>query len=842
MNNQSGSIWRKWDLHFHSQSSYDYKNKSVTNEDIIDTLANNNISVVAITDHHIIDVERIRDLQRLGNDKNITVLPGIEFLSDARGSDPVHFIGIFSENSNIEHIWGQIENRTQINRIKSEGKNANEIYCDLFDTIAIIKELDGLVSIHSGDKTNSIENITHSLPHSAAQKTDIAYKVDIFELGKVSDQKGYEEVVFPTIKRIIPMVICSDNHNVKDYSLKENLWIKADPTFEGLKQIVYEPTERVKIQSQNPFCDFTKPFFNKITVSDQTDIFSDQTVKFSPTELCLNQNMVAIIGGRGEGKSILIDYFANGFGYSKNTYNLSSNFEVQYSKSTCTDDFVDFTFNAQNNLEFLYISQNMVRDIALQSKELGQEIRKMLNLTSIGFSKELQGKINRTIDDYNQLSEWFDQIDNEGGKINDKNNLVKERKKYEELLNSITNKQNKEKLEKYTENIKLIRNAELKIEKLDSLSEQLGSFAKDINNMISELDTTITLIDFKKQLEEIEVLKNNSTQEVDQVNKENEEIKNEFSAIYKGDLASLLDRADEYKSKIEEISYSLTIHSKKETQLLQKKQEKDKIAEDIRQELKKQEDIINNAWKNLLLKNISWTDEQRALMQRILSDREIEIKGKIIFDEKTFYNGLKEHINGTYWRNKNKAGELKNYFEISDYETLCDFIKNKLDNEVTTYPDNYYKTSFESYFYSLAERNKYLFVQPVITYRGKTLEKLSIGQRGTVYLCLKLATNPFSTPIIYDQPEDDLDNQFIINELVGIFKAIKIYRQVVVVTHNANLVVNSDAEQIIVAQNIDEILSYNGGALENPDIIDSVCKILEGGRTAFEQRKNKYKL
>ena len=92
-----GSEWRKWDLHFHTPSSYDYKDKSVTNHKIIDILAENKISVVAITDHHTMNIARIQDLQQLGKDKGITVLPGIEFLADARGKDPIHFIGIFSE-------------------------------------------------------------------------------------------------------------------------------------------------------------------------------------------------------------------------------------------------------------------------------------------------------------------------------------------------------------------------------------------------------------------------------------------------------------------------------------------------------------------------------------------------------------------------------------------------------------------------------------------------------------------------------------------------------------------------------------------------------------------------
>ena len=98
-----GSEWRKWDLHFHTPSSHDYKDKSVTNQDIIDKLVENDISAIAITDHHHIDVQRIKDLQKLGQDK-ITVLPGIEFCSELGGSESIHFIGIFPENCDLLSI------------------------------------------------------------------------------------------------------------------------------------------------------------------------------------------------------------------------------------------------------------------------------------------------------------------------------------------------------------------------------------------------------------------------------------------------------------------------------------------------------------------------------------------------------------------------------------------------------------------------------------------------------------------------------------------------------------------------------------------------------------------
>ena len=121
-----GSEWRKWDLHFHTPTSYDYQNKSVSNQEMIDGLLANNIAVVAITDHHVIDIARIQELQKLGKEKGITVLPGIEFLAELRDREPIHYIGIFSEEANLDIIWGQLENKTALLGIKSESKKHNE--------------------------------------------------------------------------------------------------------------------------------------------------------------------------------------------------------------------------------------------------------------------------------------------------------------------------------------------------------------------------------------------------------------------------------------------------------------------------------------------------------------------------------------------------------------------------------------------------------------------------------------------------------------------------------------------------------------------------------------------
>lgn len=318
---EKGSEWRQWDLHFHTPSSFDYQDRSVTNQDIIDTLSASGISAVVITDHHLIDVARIKDLQTLGKLKGIVVFPGIEFLSDARGSDPVHFIGIFSPDSDIDYIWGQIENRTSICDIKGKSKKVDQVYCDLITTTNLIHELGGIVTIHAGSKSNSIECITNSLSHAMAQKSDIASQVDVYEIGKEEDQGGYDSAVFPAIKKRLPMVICSDNHNVKKFALKQKCWIKADLTFEGLKQIIYEPLDRVFIGDTPPIlsriAENKTKYIEDLKIGQEASYKEGNGIWFRDIDIPLNKELVAIIGNKGSGKSAVADII----GLTGNTHN-----------------------------------------------------------------------------------------------------------------------------------------------------------------------------------------------------------------------------------------------------------------------------------------------------------------------------------------------------------------------------------------------------------------------------------------------------------------------------------------------------------------------------------------
>ena len=103
-------------------------------------------------------------------------------------------------------------------------------------------------------------------------------------------------------------------------------------------------------------------------------------------------------------------------------------------------------------------------------------------------------------------------------------------------------------------------------------------------------------------------------------------------------------------------------------------------------------------------------------------------------------------------------------------------------------------------------------------------------------------------PLIIDQPEENLDPKSIFDELVALFLEAKNKRQVIVITHNANLVVNTDADQVIVAQAGPHApgelppITYVSGGLESTHIRQAVCDILEGGERAFQERARRLRV
>ena len=148
---------------------------------------------------------------------------------------------------------------------------------------------------------------------------------------------------------------------------------------------------------------------------------------------------------------------------------------------------------------------------------------------------------------------------------------------------------------------------------------------------------------------------------------------------------------------------------------------------------------------------------------------------------------------------------------------------------------------------------------------GDEIKKMSPGKKALVLLKLLINLAESKCPILIDQPEDDLDNRSVFVELVGFIREKKIARQIILVTHNANIVVGCDAEEVIIAnqdgnnaKNYKHRFEYRTGSIEDIESIKDVdgqvmngilyktgmqqqiCEVLEGGKEAFAVRRNKY--
>ena len=144
---------------------------------------------------------------------------------------------------------------------------------------------------------------------------------------------------------------------------------------------------------------------------------------------------------------------------------------------------------------------------------------------------------------------------------------------------------------------------------------------------------------------------------------------------------------------------------------------------------------------------------------------------------------------------------------------------------------------------------KHIVLEYGIAYDGVDIRKLSPGTRGIVLLLLYLALDDGDgRPLVIDQPEENLDPKSVFDELVELFIEAKSKRQVIIVTHNANLVVNTDADQVIVAgagahpRGSLPPITYKAGGLESAEIRRAVCDILEGGEGAFQERARRLRV
>jgi predicted ATPase len=851
-----GSEWRKWDLHFHTPSSHDYENKSITNKEIVDELKAKNISVVAITDHHVIDVTRIKDLQSIAGD-DITILPGIEFCSELGGSESIHFIGIFPENSDVESMWTTIQGTVELTKQDIEAKGGYEnVQCDLIDTCDLIHRLGGLTSVHAGTKTNTVESIKNNILNKMQQKRRIlSDSIDILELGKVADEEDYKKIVFKSIGFSLPMIICSDNHNINSYTLKENLWIKANPTFEGLKQITFEPVERVKLQPPKPEEKAGYHVIDSVAINEN---------EFWSNEIFLNPNLNTIIGGRSTGKSTLLKCIAKKIAPNTELSPKERDF-ISNHIGSMTIKWQDGESGENRDIEFF--PQSHMYEIANDPKRTDSLIQDIIrqkdtdnNFTTYeNFCSSNRTEIINKTGSLFQLQTEIDNLKKNLKEKGDKEGIEKEIKTLEEKIKGINSGSaiSKEELAVFEESVKSISLKEQTIQTLKndletfkilktrsivntSLEYEFNSLSDKSRENISAVFTTLSQEVNKKWQEQISIKEVELNKNIQDLTSDISKLKE--SEIYKKGQQNL-DSNKQYqvfKDKMEEERKKLNVITEIEKSIA-------KVTE--------QKDLLKTAIVDLHFQYYSKVKDLTTKLK--LSYNGIEIESKFRCND----DSLREFFEG---RLNQRSGERQRYVRefITNYASnikslIGDFITRALTNQIE-YKGSYINSNVTSELLS----TNWFEISYNLTYQNDTFYDMSQGKQAFVILKLLLEFSEKSCPILIDQPEDSLDNRAIYNELVKYLKDKKKERQVIIVTHNPNVVVSADAEQIIVANQdgkdspneasmkfqyvsgalefskpVDEMISF---VLKSKGIREHVCEILEGGEDAFKQRERKY--
>ncbi len=223
--------------------------------------------------------------------------------------------------------------------------------------------------------------------------------------------------------------------------------------------------------------------------------------------------------------------------------------------------------------------------------------------------------------------------------------------------------------------------------------------------------------------------------------------------------------------------------------------------------------------------------------------------------EETFFSYVSQGVRGSYCgadEGKKKLRKLLANSDLSTASGISKFVEgvvaslliDERDGKTPTRVDELVKKGQTSQsLYDFVYGLDYLRPRYSLGISGKALHELSPGERGALLLVFYLLVDQNNAPLIIDQPEENLDNQTVFKLLVPCIKEAKKRRQIIVITHNPNLAVVCDAEQIIccsIDKHDGNRLSYESGAIENPAINKAIVDILEGTRPAFDNRGSKY--
>lgn len=648
-------------------------------------------------------------------------------------------------------------------------------------------------------------------------------------------------------------------------------WIKSDPSFNGLKQVLYEPKDRVRISPLMPEEKSNYHVIDRIVIDDPD---------FSPEPIQFNDKLSCIIGGKSTGKSILLHNLALTIDKNqveeKTEKSKTKTRVLTKVKVFWKDGEVNETGVQNDSHKIVYIPQTYLNQLSDENEEkteidsiieeiiLQNDNARISHEQMLKEIREYKPSLDKRIYDAVQINEEIQSIKKEMAEIGSRAGIekqldgLKKQKEIESKELSIS----EEDISKY----------DTAVSELTKLNVQLQTIENDISIVDSIVSVVIPIETDKAMSDDV---RKDISDAVSMIKEKADELWKEYklkiiqkyqtkrektvtdmrnSEIVVDELKEQVESNEaiaELSKRIQEEEQRLLIFRDYDRKIDEKSEELNEIISDLVQTFKRYDDIQERYAASV-------NGEGSSLNE----GSELTFSVLIPFRTEAFCQRIKQLFDNRVLKSKKDIINVEDFnIDQFDETALEKLIKACLNQTIP------FSKSFtpESALRSILD-NWYN-----VTYNVKMgddlIDEMSPGKKALVLLKLLISLAESKSPILIDQPEDDLDNKSISDDLITFIKKKKIERQIIVVTHNANVVVSGDAEQVIVANqqgnttpNNKFRFEYRTGSIEDdlPVYDDSgtiihgilnaqgiqqhICDILEGGEKAFAKRKNKYNI
>lgn len=880
-----GAKFVRADLHIHSYGidygSFDVKDAQMTPQNIVDTALSSNLKIISITDHNEILNSKIAI--DYAQDKDILVVPGIE-VSTTQG----HLLVYFNSFQNLRSFYGKLnisDDKERCSQGIVECLNLAEQY-DGFGVLAHI-ELDSGFEKTVGRFNAQMDDL---FCHSSLLALEISKK-ESFDLYTDNDTDSHR---LSLVKKrrlklglhdevILPKVMSSDSHSINKLGTnaegnKKLTRFKVDElSFNALRISLNSYESRVRLEDVIP-----EKVAKFVGVHIKGGLLHDQKVDFS-------DNLSCIIGGRGTGKSTLMEIIrvASGNESSKAVidsdvwpddislfYEDETGKELEFRRSK-NDDTFNHT-DGQDGLQRVPIEcygQSETADTVKNSDDDPKALLAFLDgfLELDHLKKEDENVCDLLLNNQSEL-----------GKLRIEVLAIKDTERQLQTLKEKKSRLEKDKVGELVKNqVALVKEKGLRTDLIEQLKELVKNYRKVLKDTalfdyFSNFSDEEIIVG-KEQFTEVKKLINEFSEIVSDKSDELNAALEEKIALLKIQLDSWKSKESEIQQKIDEkkeeldkagipfdigkinqIANDLEYYEKRLRKLLKDQVKLNEIQKYRSELLKKRLELKKHIFKSRYAFSIQINDNLKnsvdglfvsakytegtyspsfeALIKQVMGWRTSQVKKSEL---------IASNLSPITFASEVKRGRKTAFEGLLDEDSNRVFSDEDINRIIERVRENYTYEDFESLAY---EDRPNILVTKVVEISGqiknisKSISKLSLGQQQSILLAI-LIQSKNNIPLLIDQPEDHLDSEFIYKTIVTNLKKIKETRQVIIVTHNANIAVLGDAELIIPLRSTNDQTSIiNRGSIDRGSIQKDCCAILEGGERAFSHRQKIYTL